>query len=233
MYQESIRNLTEADRKMLMFELERCQRRQASSEVEWKTRIRQLLLKTFYIACLLLICLAGLAFLNFQIFQFAIRWFPFAAILTLIIYADRCIEMWDDYKFDQRAMHFRCASIKEMEQILSDEQVILKRIQTESVIEFRSPQDDSDGLAFDIGDNRVFLMHPGLFPENCDKTQWPNSDFEIVHVRDLVLSFGLQGTQLTPIRVLLAKQFDEDKFWKLKDGVIDTDLQSFVKSVEK
>ncbi|MCA9095365.1 MAG: hypothetical protein KDA68_17925 [Planctomycetaceae bacterium] len=236
MYRKTIREMTETEREELIFELERYQHSKSIIEPRSKPTIYQLFLKTFLFVCGLLLPFIGIIILSNLRVHILLTIFSIGTylILTIFLY-ERLERTWRDFLFDRSMASFGRRIEMRNEKDLSDGRVVERQIQARSVVEFRSPIEECDGLVFDLGDDRVFLIHnDGNFPSESDTALWPNSDFEVVHSRSQtrILNLVLRGSLLTPIRVLSANQFDQEKFWRLNDGLIEADLQSFIDSLQ-
>jgi len=235
-YRETIREMTEAERAMLTSEVERYKNADSMMRPEGSPTVRRLFLKSIFLFSGVLVCLAMLIFLMNLKNNAEIRVILCCVIIFFgIMLFDRLNRIWSEFFFDRSTKRWQRNTLRKMEQTISDGRVIERQIQARSVVEFRSPIEECDGLVFDLGDDRVFLVHnDGNFPSESDTDLWPNSDFEVVHTRSQtrILNLVLRGSLLTPIRVLSANQFDQDKFWRLKDGLIETDLQSFIDSLQ-
>ena len=144
------------------------------------------------------------------------------------------IALWSSYiHWSRYEKRFRDHDAPEIKRALEDGHVTVKKVVASAVIEIVEFDDEGGGYIFDVGDHQVLFLKGQHFITVDEEMEWPSNDFEIVRtaVGNRWVGIFSYGTELLPIRSIETSDCRDDIIWSDHEQLVQTDLQSFARSL--
>ena len=147
---------------------------------------------------------------------------------------DRLADARRDYARERRTRHdFQVRAAPELERMLEDGRVAVKRVGAVAVVEIEPIEDEGYGYIFDLGDGRILFLKGQDYDPVDEEIPWPNTDFEIVRaVTDgRWIDLYCHGEFLPPVRVVRREECDPQAAWDEREEVLHLSLDDTVKTI--
>lgn len=232
MYQETIRDMTEAERATLSKSIKHTQMLRGISQRQG--HLMESANSFFNLGTVLIAGCGVVIFLMNSRWQVAIIGIPILILFAVLArLSNRVFHPRNFIDPNLEFSLFKRGHTSLVEQALDDGKVLVRIVLAKAVIEFSSYDEETVGYAFDIGEDGLLFLNSIDDSMDPQEDRWPNSNFELVvsHSGNLFLNLEIKGTPLTPARVLSADEYDSEKLWELKEEPISSDLESLVISL--